>query len=256
MWSERAAVHREDPRVRAGACAKEEAGVVLPAYDEAETIGDVVCRLREAPLNLVEVLVVDDGSTDGTAAVARAAGAKVIRHERNRGKGEALRTGLRASSAAVVVFLDADGQDDVADIPALLAALEPDVAMVIGSRFAGTLLDGAITPLNRFGNRLLTGIFNALYGSRLGDTQAGFRVVRRNSIEPGALRARSYDIETEMLIHVLQRGGRVVEVPVTRHPRRGGATSFAPFYHGTRILRTMVRCRLHGRGVTRGGHEH
>jgi glycosyltransferase involved in cell wall biosynthesis len=218
--------------------------VILAAYNEAETIGDVVRGVRRTTPNLSEILVIDDGSADRTAVVAREAGARVIRHARNRGKGEALRTGCRAASGDVLLFLDADGQDDVNEIPLLLAALEPGVAMAIGSRFAGKLVDGAITPLNRLGNRLLTGMFNRLYGSKISDTQAGFRAVRKNSIDPDALRAHAYEIETEMLIHVMRRGGRVVEVPVTRYPRAAGMTSFLPLYHGMRIFRAMLVGRL------------
>jgi glycosyltransferase involved in cell wall biosynthesis len=218
--------------------------VVLPAFNEAATIGDVVRGAQQATPNLSEVLVVDDGSGDDTAVVAADAGATVIRHPRNRGKGEALRSGCRAATGGILLFLDADGQDDVAEIPLLLDALQPGVAMAIGSRFAGRLLDGSITTLNRFGNRMLTRVFNGLYGSAISDTQAGFRAVRRDSIDPEALRARAYEIETEMLIHVLRRGGRVVEVPVTRHPRGGGATSFLPMYHGLRILGAMLAGKL------------
>jgi glycosyltransferase involved in cell wall biosynthesis len=218
--------------------------VILAAYNEAGTIAAVVRGVERSTPNLSQVLVVDDGSTDGTAAAARQAGATVIRHPQNRGKGEALRTGWSAATGDVLLFLDADGQDDAEEIPRLLEALEPGVAMAIGSRFVGTLVDGAITPLNRFGNRLLTTLFNRLYGSRISDTQSGFKAVRTDSVDPRKLRARAYEIETEILIQVLRRGGRVVEVPVTRYPRASGATSFLPMYHGLRILRAMLAGKL------------
>ena len=218
--------------------------VILPAYNEAGTIGAVVEGARRATPNLAEVLVIDDGSTDGTGAVAESAGATVIAHPTNRGKGAALRSGCRAATGGILLFLDADGQDDVDEIPLLLDALEPDAAMAIGSRFAGRLLEGSITRLNHVGNRLLTSVFNGLYGCAISDTQAGFRAVRRQHIDPDALRSRAYEIETEMLIHVLRRGGRVVEVPVTRHPRASGETGFVPMYHGLRILRAMLAGKL------------
>lgn len=255
MSTNRAVVRLQSTRSCEAASPEARVSVILPAYDEAQTIGDIVRGVRGCALRLAEVIVVDDGSADATAAVAEAAGARVIRHPANRGKGEAVRTGMRAASGDVVLFLDADGQDDVGDIPSLLAAIEPGVDMVIGSRFVGRLEDGAMTPLNWLGNRLLTGVFNGLYGSRIRDTQAGFRAVRRSSMDPEALRARSYDIETEMLIHVLQRGGRVVEVPVTRYARAGGATSFVPFYHGLGILRAMIAGKLQGWVRGRACHE-
>lgn len=245
MLSARSVAHHAEPSAPVAADAATSVSVVLPAYNEAATIGDVVRGARRSTPNLAQILVIDDGSTDGTAAVAEAAGATVIRHPHNRGKGEALRTGWRAASGDVLLFLDADGQDDVDEIPLLLRALRPNVAMTIGSRFAGRLVDGAITPINRLGNRFLTFLFNTLYGSKIRDTQAGFRAVRKTSIDPDALRARAYEIETEMLIHVLRRGGQVVEVPVTRYPRAAGATSFLPVYHGLRILGAMLLGRLH-----------
>jgi glycosyltransferase involved in cell wall biosynthesis len=236
-----------EPAARGAARSPRSVSVIVPAYNEADTIGDIVRGVRRCTPDLCEVLVVDDGSSDATSGRAEVAGARVIRHVRNRGKGEALRTGCRAASGNIFLFLDGDGQDDVDEIPLLLGALEPDVAMTIGSRFAGRLLDGAITPLNRFGNRLLTRVFNGLYGSAISDTQAGFRAVRSDRLDPEQLRARAYEIETEILIHVLRRGGRVVEVPVTRYPRAAGATSFLPLYHGLRILGAMLAGKLRRR---------
>lgn len=218
--------------------------LIVPAHNEAAAVGGVVARALAAMPGLLEVLVVDDGSTDDTAAVAERAGARVLRLSPNRGKGHALRAGIHAARGEVLVFIDADGQDDPAEIPLLLTALGPGVAMVVGSRFRGTLLDQAITPLNHVGNRALTGLFNRLYGSALTDTQAGFRALRRSAVDLGSLRAARYEIETELTLHVLQRGGRVLEVPVTRARRADGRSGFVVPYHGLRILGWMIAGRL------------
>ncbi len=218
--------------------------LVIPAHEEAATIAAVIQGARSALPGLDDVLVVDDGSSDGTAEAAQAAGARVLRLPENGGKGQALRRGIAEAQSELLAFIDADGQDDPAELPILLAALQPDVAMVIGSRFLGTLLDGSITPRNRMGNRLLTGCFNLLYGSRITDTQAGFRVLRRSALDLRRLRAVRYEIETELTLHVLRRGGRVIEVPVTRAPRGGGRTGFETVRDGLRILRRMVVGRL------------
>jgi glycosyltransferase involved in cell wall biosynthesis len=218
--------------------------VVVPAHEEHEAVGGVVAAVIESCPEALEVLVVDDGSTDGTGEAAAKAGARVLRLSPNRGKGHALRAGIEAARGDVLVFIDADGQDDPREMPRLLAALEPGVDMVIGSRFAGTLLDGSITRLNYAGNHGLTWFFNRLHGTALTDTQAGFRVVRRSALRLHELRASRYEIETELTMHVLRGGGRIVEVPVTRDRRSGGASGFKVARDGLRILLRMVAGRL------------
>jgi len=182
------------------------ATLVIPAHDEAPTIAAVIRGARAALPGLGEVLVVDDGSTDSTADAARAEGVEVLRLSPNRGKGEALRAGIEAARGEILVFIDADGQDDPAEMPLILGSMAPSVAMVIGSRFIGELREGAITLKNHLGNRALTGCFNALYGTRITDTQAGFRAVRRDALDLPRLRATRYEIETELTLHVLNRG--------------------------------------------------
>lgn len=214
--------------------------VVIAAYNEEATIADVVRGVRAALPDSHEVLVVDDGSTDGTGEAAQVAGARVVTLPMNQGKGEALRTGIREAAGDLLLFIDADGQDDPAEIPRLLDGLDHDTAMVIGSRFLGRLLEGAITGVNRAGNRFLTWAFNVLHGSNLTDTQAGFRLVRREALDLGHLRARRYEIETELTLHVLRRGGLVKEVPVTRSRRDHGTSGFFRPYDGLRILWRMI----------------
>src|SRR5437867_9257730 len=145
--------------------------VLVAAYNEAPVIGNLV---REAlgALPAGEVLLVDDGSTDGTDRTAADAGARVLKLRANSGKGSAVRRGLREARGDVIVLIDGDGQDDPTEIPCLLEALRPDVDLVVGSRFIGRFEPGAITPVNRWGNRFLTSVINRLFGTRLTDTQA------------------------------------------------------------------------------------
>ncbi len=221
--------------------------VVIAAHDEAPSIAGVVRGCRAHTPGLGEVLVVDDGSRDATAALAEEAGARVVRLPVNQGKGAALRRGIAEARGEVLVFLDADGQDDPAEIPLLLGALADDVALVIGSRFMGAFRDGAITGFNRAGNVGLTAVSNALFGMRISDTQAGFRAVRRRAVVDLPLRARRYDIETELLLRVHLAGGRVVEVPVTRSARSHGASGLSSLRDGARILRCMLSVRWDAR---------
>lgn len=218
--------------------------VVIPAHDEEATIGDVVSRCRISTPELVEVLVIDDGSRDGTAAAALRAGARVVRLEHNRGKGIALRRGIAEAKGDAVVFLDGDGQDWPEEIPCLVDALRPDVAMVIGSRFLGQFDDGAITRSNRIGTEVLTTVLNRLFSCEVTDPIAGFRAVRRSALIGCELRARRYDIEVDVLLALLARGGRVVEVPVRRSPRHHGHTGLSPILDGSRILARIVARRI------------
>jgi glycosyltransferase involved in cell wall biosynthesis len=219
--------------------------VILPAYNEDRTIAGIVAGCRAAVPTGSEIIVVDDGSVDATAARAEAAGARVIRVGRNRGKGHALRLGIERSSGAILVFLDTDGQDDPGEIPLLLAALEAGADLVVGSRFLGRFDPGAITPINRVGNRALTGVVNVLFRSRLTDSQAGFRAVRRSLFERLELAAQRYDIETDLLLQAIKVGGRVVEVPVRRGARQHGSSGLNPVIDGLRILRRILRVRFH-----------
>ncbi|MFT3714014.1 MAG: glycosyltransferase family 2 protein [Archangium sp.] len=220
--------------------------VVIAAFNEAPVIGDVVRRARAA-CAAAEIVVVDDGSEDSTSAVARDAGAKVVRLPENRGKGHAVRAGLEVASGDVVVLIDGDGQDDPAEIPLLLTALREGADLAIGSRFLGHFEPGAITGLNRMGNQFLTGVVNALYGVRLTDTQAGFKAIRRSKLEQLRLHASRYDIEVDLLLSVLSLGWRVADVPVRRAPRTHGASHLNSFVDGTRIFLRIVRMRVQSR---------
>jgi len=219
--------------------------VIIAALDEAAAIGGVVrACLRVGEID--EVVVVDDGSRDDTAAIAADAGARVVRHATNQGKGAALRRAATEAQGEHLVTLDGDGQDDPSDIPSLLAELDRGADLVIGSRFRGRLLPGAITPVNRAGNLALTATLNLLYGVRLTDTQAGFRAIRRALWDRLPLHAARYEVETEVLVRSIQAGAMVREVPVTRRARVYGQTGLHGLRDGGRILACMVRLRLQG----------
>ena len=216
---------------------------LIPAFDEAGVIGDVVRRALAVGC-AGEVVVVDDGSRDGTGEAAREAGARVVRLSENRGKGVALRAGAAATHAPVLVFLDGDGQDDPAETPRLLEAIGAGADLVIGSRFLGHFEAGAIRWLNRQATVGLTALLSLFYGQRITDSQAGFRAVRRAAFLSLRLRARRYDIETETLTRALRAGLRVVEIPVSRAPRAAGHTKLPRWATGVRVLATIIRCRV------------
>ncbi len=217
--------------------------VVIAARNEAPAIAEVVRGVAAVLPQGSEVLVVDDGSSDGTAGRSAEAGARVIVRGPPHGKGRALRDGIAAARGEVLLFLDGDGQDPPADVPLLLGALEPGVDLVNGSKFIGTCNDGAISGINRAGNRFMTGLINLLFGSSITDSQSGFRALRRVSLAGMVLESSEYEIETEMLLRGLRRGWTVREVPVTRDRRSAGRSGFRRVRNGLRILWVIVALR-------------
>lgn len=185
---------------------------LIAAYDEASCIASVV---RGTLAHVSEVVVVDDGSTDATAAGAEAAGATVLRHAKNRGKGTAVRTGLAhllAAEPTHVLFLDGDGQHDPADIPLLLApAQRGDADFVVAER---TFLKAEMPPARYYANTLGSRIMSALIGTPIRDSQSGFRLIRADLLRAVRLTANRYEVETEILIKLARRGARLERVPV------------------------------------------
>ncbi|RJO69514.1 MAG: glycosyltransferase family 2 protein [Myxococcales bacterium] len=226
---------------------------ILAAHNEAGTIGPLVGELRSRLGAEAEILVVDDGSEDGTSERAVEAGATVLRHAVNRGKGAAIRTGIAAASGAIAVLMDVDGQDLADDVPALLKPLCNGADFVIGSKFIGVRRPGSISTVNALGNRFMSLVINGLYGARLTDTQSGFKAARLELLKSLDLRADEYDIESEMLAKALMRGARVVEVPVVRDRRQAGRSGLKRVRHGLKILAMILRVRVAERASGRDG---
>lgn len=149
--------------------------IVLPARNEAEGLAGVLTKLREVCAG-AEIIVVNDGSTDDTAKVAEQAGAKVVNHPYSKGNGAAIKAGVRAASGEMIVFMDADGQHDPADIPRLLARLDEGYDMVVGARQSGSQASAARGVANACYNRLAS----YMTGHCVQDLTSGFRAVRAN----------------------------------------------------------------------------
>ena len=186
---------------------------LIPAYNEAATIAEVV---RGVGPFVSLVMVVDDGSEDGTADAARTAGASVVAHPANHGKGQALRSGLAhllRGDFTHLLLLDGDMQHLPQEAPRLIdAASETGADVVIGQR----RFDPAGMPASRYhANRIGSRALSSFVGIPVDDTQCGFRLFRADTLRQMRLSARGYDIETEMLIKLRRLGGRVASVPVS-----------------------------------------
>jgi glycosyltransferase involved in cell wall biosynthesis len=189
---------------------------VIPCFNESASLAPLVAALREP---LAAVLVVDDGSTDATASLAQAAGARVVRHEHNLGKGAALKTGLSrvlALGCEWAVTLDGDGQHAPADLPALLrCAEETGALLVIGDR----MHEARKMPwLRRQVNRWMSRQLSQRAGRLLPDTQSGFRLMHLPTWAALSLNAKRFEVESEMLMAFLAAGHRVEFVPVRVFP--------------------------------------
>jgi glycosyltransferase involved in cell wall biosynthesis len=189
--------------------------VVIPAYNADATIAQVVRRaLTTVPGALV--LVVDDGSTDDTSALARSAGAEVVRQEKNRGKGASLQVGfdraLQMPYTELIATVDADLQHRPEDIPAFMEAIyREDVDIAIGSRERW----GSRMPIERILSNLITSaLVRARTGLPIQDSQCGFRLIRRRVLECVRLTTAGFEAETEFLIRAAQSGYRVASVPI------------------------------------------
>ena len=186
---------------------------IVPAFNEARSIADVVTGLHGI---VSHVLIVDDGSTDQTAARARAAGAEVLTRGRNTGKGSAIRAGLAhvmTRPFTHVLLLDGDMQHRPREASRLLdAAQRTGADLVLGERaFSREEMPAARYHANRIGSRVLSWFV----GAPVQDTQCGFRVCRLDALRDLPLRARGYEIETEMLVKLRRRGARLASVPIT-----------------------------------------
>ena len=220
--------------------ATQQISVILPAYNEEITIGSMVHLSR---LYADKVIVVDDGSSDRTAEIARKAGAEVIVHKVNKGKGRALKTGFETAvflGADIIVTMDSDGQHNPAEIPKLVAPIiEGKAEMVNGSRYLNHTDKN--TPLyRRIGQIVLDKFTNINSGLKITDSQSGFRAFAASTIENFRFNAQGMAIESEMLTDAGKAGFRIKEVGIGVRYDVDGSTK-KPVYHGLEVLLAILK---------------
>ncbi len=219
--------------------------IIVPAYNEAATIAEVVTRLRALPIEK-EIIVVDDASTDGTAdalAGLRGPDLVVLRHERNQGKGAAIRTGIAAVTAPAVVIQDADLEYDPSDLLRLLEPVKNNRAdAVYGSRFLG-VLEG-MRFMNYLANKILAWAATLLYGQRITDEATCYKLFRSELLKSLPLVCRRFEFCPEVTARVRRRGIRILELPIDYRGRTVAAGKKIRMSDMLEALGTLLRYRF------------
>jgi hypothetical protein len=216
--------------------------VIMPCLNEAATVARCVIKARAALERAGlsgEVVVADNGSDDGSPALAEAAGARVVAAP-VRGYGAAYLAGLEAARGTYLVLGDADDTYDFGAVPEFVAALKAGNDVVLGSRFRGRILPGAMPWLHRYvGNPVLSGILSVFFGRRVSDAHCGLRAMTRDASDRMRLRSSGMEFASEMVALALRRQLTVAEIPITYYPR-GGESKLRSFRDGWRHLRFML----------------
>ena len=223
--------------------------VIVPVYNERTTLVEVLRRMRavELPDGIDrEIVVVDDGSTDGTREVLRQLGDSTVRvllHDGNRGKGAAVRTGIGVANGDYILIQDADLEYDPEDWPTMIAPVQRGRARVVyGSRFTGERRN--MLFLHWVGNRMLSLVTNVLYNTTLSDMETCYKLVDRSLLLDLDLRSERFDIEPEITAKILKRRIRIYEVPVSYTGREFDEGKKITWRDGFAALWTLVKFRL------------
>ncbi len=221
--------------------------VIVPVYNERATVAEVIRRIRAVDLPLaVDIVAVDDGSSDGTDKVLAALAdstVRVLTHPVNRGKGAAIRTGLESARGDLLVIQDADLEYDPEDWPRLLDPLFRGKARVVyGSRFTGERKN--MLPLHWIGNRLLSMVTNILYSSTLSDMETCYKLFDRKVIEGITIESDRFDFEPEITAKVLRRGHRIYEVPISYAGREVSEGKKITWRDGFGAMKALIKFRF------------
>jgi glycosyltransferase involved in cell wall biosynthesis len=225
--------------------------LVVPVLNEQNNILNLLTKIKIVLSENDEIIVVDDGSTDQTYDQIKNFPCKVIRHERNLGKGKSLIDGINSAKGDIIVFIDGDGQDDPSELPKLLLGIKNGYDFVIGSRFVPDDTKNnavkkrydskALSPVNFIGNKALTFLLNTLFSLNIYDSQSGFKCFKSDKLRSLNLISERYEIETEMIIKSKKNKLKILEIPVYRYERENGVSNLfdIPFGRMKFMLRVL-----------------
>lgn len=224
--------------------------IIITCFNEARTIKNVIEKLEALDLPVQkEIIIVDDCSTDGSQNILKfwENKYKIVYHQKNQGKGAALRSGVREATGDLVVFQDADLELDPSDLKNFIPPLlENKADMILGSRFLGRKGNYFNKSYLKYylANKLITWFFNLLFFSRLTDVNCGYKMFKAEVLRSISLAANSFEIEVEILAKVLKKGYYIQEVPVSYMPRKTQEGKKIRLKHAFSMLKTMLKNRF------------
>lgn len=227
--------------------------VIVPVFNEAGLIEQTLRRVVAAEPRDKDVVVVDDGSTDGTrdalSRLARELPVRVLLQPANRGKGAAVKRGFAEAAGDILLIQDADLEYDPSDYPALMGPIERGEAdAVLGTRFVNQRMQfftpgGAPFFSHYVGNKIIIWVTNLLYGFRATDYEGGYKAFTASVIREIPVQADGFEFDNELVCKLLRRRKRIVEVPIRYHPREYGQGKKIRWHHGVRMLWTILKWR-------------
>ena len=220
--------------------------VIIPAYNEENTIGDTISNTisaMESMENPYEIIIVDDGSTDNTRRIATRYKATILFNGKNRGKGYALKKGFQHAQGDIIVTIDADGAHKPKEIPDLIHPLFNGVDIVAGSRFLGNQVNST-SKLNRIGNILINTLIMTLTGKLITDSQTGFRAFKKEVLQKTNIKSLGYEVETELTVKSLKNGFTYQEKPISCTKRKYNMSKLKVLPDGIKILTTIFKAKF------------
>lgn len=228
--------------------------IIIPAYNERKTIEAILAKVQGVQLDGIEkeIIIVDDYSTDGTREwlMRSRSDIRLVLHDRNLGKGAAIRSGFRVATGDLLLIQDADLEYDPQDYPALVAPLLAGEAdAVMGSRFLREKLrffrkNGDPFFSHYLGNKLIIWLTNLLYGFRATDYEGCYKAFTREVIEETPVTTNRFDFDNELICKLLRRGRRIIEVPISYHPRVYAEGKKIRWHHGVQMVWTILKWRV------------
>lgn len=230
--------------------------IIMPVYNEISTIEKVIENVKQTSLPNIdkEIIVVDDGSQDGTSQILKEMdGITIISHKKNKGKGAAIRTGLKYATGDIIIIQDADLEYNPKEYPTLLKPiLESDAKVVFGSRFmrsAKTRMPAQLSEykgnkLYYLGNKFLSICVGLLYGKKITDMETCYKVFKREVLEGITLRATRFDFEPETTAKILKKGHDIIEVPISYRPRSPKEGKKITWKDGVKAMFYLIKYRF------------